>query len=302
MSDMKREPSSPGLKPAQSQVRETDVDRTGNISGLRYLTCRGGDPEPRAGIIGGILQLEGKWFGLTVLSPFLEDHFCGVGTQPFWHTTPYDAEIKSTEIYGAREPHALWGRIPPDPETLQPQKRYFSRIGNWALMELVNQELAETCVPGPDASWVLLPTIMDKDKPVPRWQLMIPDRELPPSDEPLDIVKPCAQCQGTADLCYHYAFKSDGFLSEWGAWVIEEPHLSVVGIVHFSDRFTIQAIPAWWTFNELKQRFPALKPPLICCAFPNDNDFLGSGYDTDNDLVTKDTDDIPAKKEELPSV
>ncbi|PYI28876.1 hypothetical protein BP00DRAFT_417736 [Aspergillus indologenus CBS 114.80] len=290
---MKQEPLSPGPILAQSQAREVKVERTGNISGLRYITSRYEDDEPRTAIVGGILHLEGRWFGLTVLTPFLEDHHpSGDGGQLFWYSAPYESEFKSTEIYDAREPHALWGRIPPNPETLQPLEQYFSRSENWALVELVNQELVETCVPGPEASWVLLPSITD-EKPVPRWQLMIPDRVLPPSDEPLMVVKRVERSRETVHLRYHYVFQSGGFLAESGAWVIEEPHLSVVGIVQDSNHITIQANPAWWTFDELKQRFPDLKPPLICCGFPKDSEFLGSRYDTDV-VPKKEEEDIPS--------
>ncbi|PYH76975.1 hypothetical protein BO82DRAFT_406585 [Aspergillus uvarum CBS 121591] len=286
MSEMKEEPSSPGQIVAQSQTRKINVERTGNISGLRYVTYGYEDHQPRTGMVGGILQLEGRWFGLTVLTPFLEDHHHnGGGGQPFWYSAPHETGFKSAEIYDAREPHALWGRIPPNPETLQPLEQYFSRSENWALVELVNQELAETCVPGPEASWMLLPSMTDREKPVPRWQLMIPDRVLPPSDKPLMVVKPFGRLKKNVRMCY--SFKSGGFLAESGAWVIEELHLSVVGIVQGSNPFTIQAIPAWSTFDELKQRFPDLKPPLICCGFPKYSEFLGSGYDTD---------DVPKKK------
>ncbi|RAL17403.1 uncharacterized protein BO97DRAFT_409840 [Aspergillus homomorphus CBS 101889] len=284
-----------GIK-EQATAKESIQYSRANVSG-RPFYVGSENVDRRKGTIGGILEIEGKWYGLTVLSPFIEDPSEISRRDALWRNLPSDVSLVSNNIYDSEKPGTLWGHIPLIPDSLKVDPRYYSPEKNWALVELTSQSLSTTRQTPPRPGLVLLPaglTITD-DEPLPCLKLVQSNFV---KRQSVTLRLPYTRASDISGR--YYTFKCANASRTYagvrnaahiGGWLVDIHYLTVAAIIQHVTRTITYLSSADDVFGEIKERFPGLKPPLITTSL--DCDEMGCGYFNEEESGPSTSVDLP---------
>ncbi|PYH43032.1 uncharacterized protein BP01DRAFT_404012 [Aspergillus saccharolyticus JOP 1030-1] len=257
-----------------------------SISGTRFYVGERGDPR-REGTIGGIVEVHGIFYGLTVLRPFLlnpdqADLFTEQrspvtdesSTQGLFApiSSLIEADAAHARLIGSKtcvlfatdvydyQTEELIGAIPELTGLYAVDSRYWHRSGNWVLVRLENQG------PFSDEDAIRLHSVSRTCFPGGRLRVALHHRRLTVQRCKLKVVS-------VPPVGRLYALSLVGNPEDGGAWVVDTDGMTVFAVVFGCYRGKTYARPALKLFNELSDKFRA-KPAMIKMRSPCEDEWM----------------------------
>ncbi|PYH49462.1 uncharacterized protein BP01DRAFT_388496 [Aspergillus saccharolyticus JOP 1030-1] len=226
-----------------------DTEPMENLCGTRIRVASGSD---RTATIGGTVIIDGVYYALTALNPFIQD----IRITPDGDRRRYRVDFRSDTMYryatDGDDNHAV-GYLPEYQDTGMLDPIYWSLEQDWALFRLCDQ--SPKCNRLQIGGWLMLsPSKVSKTSPRGTlWCLL--------GSSPRHPVRTDAFRLGyhlTAAYQYHLSMVS--FPKDIGAWVVDAgAHGALYCMVVGQDDsdMTTYAVSAADIFRELHKRFPA---------------------------------------------
>ncbi|RAK71692.1 uncharacterized protein BO72DRAFT_453451 [Aspergillus fijiensis CBS 313.89] len=237
----------PSTPPLSKMGYRMDSWKGETLCGTRVRVGRNSD---QTATIGGTVMIDGEYYALTILHPFLKP-------SSNQHRKRW-ASFRSRAMYAldSEEPHAV-AYLPRYRGTRKLNPGFWSVRQNWALFRLCDQTPRSNCVTV--GGWqVLSPSKVTRSSPRGQlWCLLGNGARPPVRTDVSGRLSSLSTAATDFPVAYHLSMVS--FAEDVGAWVVDggdNGSLFAMLVAQDDQDFTTYAISAADIFDELQRRFP----------------------------------------------